>query len=293
MNSESVIEFGNALRCDDDASALSLLENGRVTIHSVYIYEGDGVRLFRDRWLVAPIIFIAIRFAREQVVRALVRHGASIDSFRDAWNGGSDATQSATSVRDAIVDSNLPALSLCLRLGADLSCVYRTTDSPPKSYSAMKLALGEAMHAPLICLLDERYMTRPVRLGFEEVQALLTLASRGSAAKVCFEVFESRGFDFKALEEMKYVPSDEIPGATSVADFMLSFAQKSGAAELVRYLVKYLGLVSKAWRMEGLRNGVDTDYAQLYGASPPRTDFTKYTCAACEFEGATDFCSRC
>lgn len=109
MNNVPVIQFDAALQRGDDASALSLLENRRVTINSVYVVEADGVRISE------PVISRAVAFMREQAVQALVRLGASIDMFSELGNG-----DSVTPACDAIIQGNVPALSLCHRLGANL-----------------------------------------------------------------------------------------------------------------------------------------------------------------------------
>lgn len=124
---------------------------------------------------------------------------------------------------------------------------------------------------------------------------MVLLARRGSPAKVIYELLESRGFKIKSLEEMKRDPCDENHDAASEADALLSYAQKSGSPDLMRYLVKDLGMVSTAGRMESLEAHVDMVYAvgNADGVPPPRTDLKKYKCAACEFVGATEFCSGC
>lgn len=152
---------------------MSLLEKGRITIHAAYYSEADGVRIS------LPLIFLAVACVREQVVRALVRLGASIDSFRVLRNG-----DSASPTGEAIRMSNIPALSLCLRLGAKLFSVHRPVESPPTLRSSniygrttLEVAIGQAKPPPLIYLLDEVYTARHVRLA-EELAALVTLASR-------------------------------------------------------------------------------------------------------------------
>lgn len=180
MNSEAVILFKVALQRGDDAFALSLLENGRVSINSVFVVEDDGARFS------LPLMCLAVAFAREEVARALVWRGASIDSFHD----GRDAS-SITPAGEAILESNVSALSLFHRLGANLSCVSRTAGSPPKLRTGLEIASRAAEHTVLIFLLDVKYTARPVRLGDREAEALVSLASHGSPAKVCFEVLES------------------------------------------------------------------------------------------------------
>lgn len=173
MNTESVIQFCAALKRRDDPSALSLLAKGRITTQSAYIYEVHGIR-YSD-----PIIFLAIEFVREDVARALVGLGVSVDTFRDL--GTEDSVNPAG---DAIRCSNGPALSLSHRLGATLTCVYRTADSSPKIHSGLSVAIGQAKHVPLIYLLDKILQARPVRLSRNELVALFVAASRGSPAKM-------------------------------------------------------------------------------------------------------------
>lgn len=284
MNTKCVNQFMRALRQADDASALSLLENGRVIILSVCFATSQGVRISH------PIIFPAIQFVRERVARALVRLGGNIDTFRDYGDG-----DYVTSAGDVIIQSNLPALSICVRLGANLACVYRSADSPPDVCSSVGVTIANAWHVPLRFLLEAVYKARPVCLIESEADALVGLAGRGSSAKVIFELLESRGFKFKNLEEMKCSPSEETLGARSKSDVLLAYAQKSGAPDLMRYLVKDLGMVSTASRLEGLKDGVDNGYRHVHGGDVPRTrtDLTKYSCPSCEFVGATEFCSRC
>lgn len=219
MTSESVNQFMVALNREDGAAALTLMENGRVTIHSVYFLEVNG---FQNS---ALVIFGAVELVREQVVLALIRLGANIDAIRDMGNGSVVTPAGAT-----IFQSNVPALSLCFRLGANQAGVYRTNDLPAMLISGLQVALGSGNHAPLICLLDEVYTARPLRLNKGEVTALVALAIRGSPAKTFYEALESRGFEVKSLVEMKCKPSDEYPHATSMGDFLLSVAQKSGDA---------------------------------------------------------------
>lgn len=188
-------------------------------------------------------------------------------------------------------------LSLCLRFGAKMACVYRTAHSPPMLCSGLEMAIGQAEHAVLMFLLDasishDMYSARPVRLGFREIGALLTLASHGSPAKGVFEILQCRGFDFKALEEKKWNLAGQHHGTTSIADLMLSCAQKSGSSDLLRYAVKDLGLVSSAERMESVKDFADKGCVEAYddGVPPARADLTKYKCAACGIVGATKLC---
>lgn len=82
MNSEYVHWFVAALIERDDASALSLLENGGVTIDSVY-FAADRTGVLHA----LPVLFVAVEEMREKIVLALVRLGASIDSVRHRVRG--------------------------------------------------------------------------------------------------------------------------------------------------------------------------------------------------------------
>lgn len=133
MNSRRVSQFVDALERGDDAYALSLVEKGRVTIDSLHFMEDDVGRFSRH------LIFFAVQFGREEVARSLVLFGANIDSFRYMLDG-----DSFTPACDAIYDDNIPALSLGIRLGANMSCVYRMTSTPERVFSGLEIAIGEA-----------------------------------------------------------------------------------------------------------------------------------------------------
>lgn len=192
MNSEGVIQFRDAVRGRDDASALSLLENDRVSINSVYLLEVDDVLP------PVPILFLAIMSVRERVVRDLVRLGADIDSFRAGENG-----DYVSPAGDAIYQGNVPALALCVRLGANISLVYRTMDSPLKVRSGMDIAITQAKHITLIYLLDEVDTSRPCHLTLDEAVSLAIAAVDGISAKASYEILKSRSFNFKGLQEIE------------------------------------------------------------------------------------------
>lgn len=206
MNSQCIIQFINALDRGDNASALSQLESGEVAFDSHVFLDNGGV----PRAL--PIIFRAVALVREPVVLALVQRGASIDSFREGRPGGRDGER-ITPGGAAISDCNIQALSLCHRLGANMSCVSTLRGHFPETTplvvcSGLDWAVIRAAHAPLVFLLDEVYTTRPLHLTEAVVANLLGLACRGSSAKALFEEFESRGFSFRGLEKMITAPSE-------------------------------------------------------------------------------------
>lgn len=293
MSSEQLFinQFIVAVRGGDDASAVSLLENGRVSYNSHSVSEINGVRY------PAPLIFIAVSLVREQVVRTLARLGASIDSLRD-YAG----EESRTPAGDAIARNNIPALSLCFRLGANLSCVRRTKierASPVlQDYSAVETAIRKGKPDSLVFLFDKVYTARPVNISPVAMGCLPHMANTNSHAKVIFKILESRGFNFECLGELTYDTSSKLPasnGELTVADLLLTSVQKSGDADLLRYLAKDLGLVSTAGKMENAKNVELRDKSELTadGVSPRQADLTKYKCAACEAVGATTFCPVC
>lgn len=281
MNTEHVKQFVGALKRGDDASALSLLENGQVTFNSLWLETDES----RDNApFASPLLFPAVHLVREHVVRALIRVGASINSFRERGGGGG-----RTVAGDAIVGSNIPALSLCIRLGANMSSVFKVGRSSQDQSlstvgSSFDLAFMSAQPASLAFLLDEVYTARPICLSRDEVFSLSVSAGLGSHAHAHFKVLESRGFNYKKLENMK---QDELaaPGSDSFADMMLACAQQSGDTKLLRYLMKGLGLVSTTERMATMNNALP--------AFPRHVPLRKYECAVCEAVSATTFCSAC
>lgn len=281
MNSDYVKKFMSALERGDESSALTLLETGRVTINSQLHQETEGVRHSY------PLLFAGVQFAQEQVVRALVRLGASIDTFRVSSDG-----KLRTAAGDAIARSDISALSLCVRLGADLSCVLDTRESPQMLTSGVGCAILLAQPVSLSFLLDEVYTARPVHLSQMEVMYLTFLARLGSPAMVIFKVLESRGFSFKSLEGMKSPVGEGSSSVVSAADVLLAGAQKKGDAHFLRYLVKDLGLVSTAGQMEDTKDFVERQYSDV-DVHPHRADLTKYECATCEAIGATKICAGC
>lgn len=292
MNTEYVTQFVNAVKRGDDASAVFLLGNGRVTINSSVISEFQGARLS------CPLIFPAIEYAREEVALALLRFGASIESFRCLADG-----DSRTPAGDAIVNGNISALSLCLRLRGNLSCVFRSGDSSPKAYSGLNTAIFTANVDSLVYLLDEVLTTRPLHISIAAAATLPCLARRGSHAKAIFKVLESRGFNFKSLEEVKFDPDAcanaccGFPGLVSAADVLLAGAWKSGDAGFLRYLLKGLGLVSTAAKMASLKDLETGDFFQkITDAISPRRlgdAMAKYECAECQAAGPTKTCAGC
>lgn len=263
----------SALQRGDEASALSLLEKGNVTIYSLLYREAEGVRTSR------PLIFPAIQFVQEQVVQALVGLGICIDSFRSFDDGSL-----CTPAWDAIIHNNVPSLSLCHRFGANLACLRPNIESPSNATSAVSMAIFLGKPLILDFLLDVVHAERSVRLNPLEVAGLGVLARRGgSPSKPIFGALESRGFNFKGLIK----PRGNL--SRTDADFLLASARRSGDAGFMRYLVKDLGLVAKAGSLEIIEKNTDSRI------SPPlcRVDIEKYKCVACDVVGITKVCGDC
>lgn len=279
-----------ALQKRDDAIALALLDQRHVTTHSVCIFEKDG------GLTATPVIFLAIQYAREQVVRALVRLGADIDAFYpiDADGVAIDGI-AITPTGSAIRDGDAPSLALCHRLGANMSVVRRQSSVV---LSAVSAAINSGVQQPvcLTYLLDNVYPGRPVVLSRDEMASVCASASfTGGGRKAYFEVLETRGFDFKSmsielLSDFQY-ESDAPGSGASFADLLLVNVRSGGDAALLRYLVKDLGMVSTAGRLDVSKGLLDdlvpTPVPELVGA------WSKYECAACDSVGLTKMCAGC
>lgn len=276
MNDVSVDEFLQALQGKDDTSALSLLETGRITINSRLhlILQGAPDSI--------PVFFFAIQYAREDVTRALIRLGATLDEYRTASTGGDAMTPAALAVRTG----NVASLALCHRLGANLSvvCGLQPPSSSGPTSSAIENSFEGVQPASLAYLLDNVYPARPIVLSKTEERVLSGAAIYGARVKPLYQALVSRGYDFKTLEgKAGYIPG------TSCVDHIVSCAQKSGDADLLRYVVKDLGLVSKSGGVGTAKAFYDLVFAN------PQADaaLDKYECAVCDAVGVTKQCSAC
>lgn len=118
MDARYVEQFRCALVRRDDSLAVSLLENGRVTVGSLSRLQVGSVRKS------SPLIFSAVFYEREPVVRALVRFGSNLDELCNvATYLRSEIDLSPTAF--AISLGLISMLSLCHRLGSNMSCVAR------------------------------------------------------------------------------------------------------------------------------------------------------------------------
>lgn len=322
MDTNNVKKFVRALAAGDDASALSLLENGLVPIRAPCWPLEDGN--------VLPLILLAIVHERERVVRALVRLGANLDELRDC-SKSADGLFLKTALGFAIDQGSSAMLALCHERGAEVSHV---SCSDPRAHfpgtgidncidSAKDLAI-RAMHpACLVYVLDE-VCPKPVHLGGNEMVSICATAmapGRGNDAIAVYKIFTDRGYDFRKFEGVffknvnfgttgssasgEYVADSatglEAPSELSFADLWLLNAQKSGDPILLAYLVKDLGLVSGIGKMGTLKCSLEASkiyvdstegLAKVFGVRP-EASLARFECAACGSVGATKRCSGC
>lgn len=285
MKDVGVMQFIAALRNADDASAMALLERGRVTVHSVAtaacLGESDNVR---DA--TAPIIWFAVLFGREQVARALIHLGADIDVI---WQSNT-ASFIRTPAGEAVCRGDASALALCHRLGANLSRIARPVARPESiMYSALSVALKMSKSDCFAYLLDNVCLARPIELSSIEVYNLcLSATSATGDPKAFLQVLEVRGYNFKLLKE---TPASDDPDGENCADVLLSAVRHSRDADLLRYAVKVLGVASTMERLHKIKNWIDGILPVSLGEA--ELALTKYTCVSCDAVGPTKVCTGC
>lgn len=276
---ENSVKFLRALQAADDAAALALLDSGRVTIHSVVPCEYSFLET-------VPVIFLAVEFVREQVVLALVRLGADIDSLRSRCDG--EVLSAVTPAGAEIIAGNVSGLSLCHRLGASMSVVGKVARGT-SPISAVGAAITAFQPASLAHLLFSVYRMWPGMLSESEAAALSMSALSGVRAKPLFQVLKARGLYFNIFfEGWLDVPVEKPSDRMYISDFVLSIAQKSGDAVFLRYLMKDLGVTSSSARLDNVKNRVRLPPVPL-----PEVSLVKYKCATCESICATKVCTGC
>lgn len=281
---EHVVQFVHALVAKDEASALSFLESGRVTIRSCLNMPDDSGGIQES----IPVLFLAVECALEQVVRSLVRLGADIEVLHTYTDG-----ITVTPAGHAIRHGNVAGLKLCHDLAGCMTNINGTLKLlSGNGVSGVDCAIVSHQPTCLEYLLDNVFQ-RPVRLSYAEMTSLSTAAIYGSRIKPVYMVFEARGFNFKLLEEAEIEPEgDETP--MTLADILLSSARKSGNSGFMRYIVNDLGLVSTAGRLHETEAFVDANLtAPLRAVAQPDAALGKFECAACEAVGATKVCTGC
>lgn len=283
--------FKYFLEHDDDASALALLESGRVSENS----HGRNFSEIPSNVPSIPLLFFAIFFEREVVVRALVSRGASLDSYH-----GFDDKLCVTAVGYAIAMTfRASMLSVCFSLGGDVSraCLFNEQDFA----SAVDVSIIHIKPACLAFLLDEVFSARPVVLSLANSLAFCVAAQRGGEAIEVFEVLRTRGFDFKALESS----GDHVSGTKTLVGGLFEAAGKSGDKRLIRYLAKGLGLVSTLHAVQesarvaneiAKRNTEELGLTleQIFPHLSRQADtISKYECARCDTVSAMKVCAGC
>lgn len=184
-----VAGFLDALKRGNDSAALALLESGKLSAQSEYrhffeIYGDSEPR---------SLIFPAVHFVREKVVRALVHLGVDIDTFRHESTGNS-----LTPAGEAICSDSVPSLSLCHSLGANMSCVWRILLKDESM--ALETAIFEKQLACLGYLLDTVYPARPIEFTRPEIEELVASAVKGKGMKACTKSSRSGGSTLRRLE---------------------------------------------------------------------------------------------
>lgn len=252
MRTVYLVQFVDALRRGDasgDAFALTLLEKGRVTIRSTISGESHGVN---DP---LPVLHIAVRFVRERVVRALLRLGADINAAHYSPTNGLYRIPTG----EAIIMGCASGLALCHTVGASMSVVARRQDgdgSGTTDDSAIAAAIREKQSTCLAFLLEKVYPQKPIKLDRWEMTGLCVCALHGGPVKALFKVLENEGFNFKSLKDVEF--NEEHPdGMMMLNDVLLTSAQKSGDTDLLRYIVKDLGVVSTTGKLDASKAILD------------------------------------
>lgn len=303
----------------DDTTALSLLDDDLVTIHSPWTSGPDEP--CQGPWTIvsAPVLFERVR--TRVCCLALVDLGADIEKFQVSSREGSTATLAGF----AIITGKPSVLSLCHRLGTKMSHVSQSDGKAEAiSYSAVHLAILTVQPECLKYLLDKVYATGPFDLSARALHDLCLVARLGKLAMPLFKILQGWGYDFTSLAELE----DELHGDAATAggeastrpgnfgrvtfaDTLITSVRASKDAGFLRYVVKNLGLASAAEKVKAVEDLVDSrgTYVQLLmkfshrlgddgpgdslGTAPQGTDLTKYECAACRAVCWTMSCTGC
>lgn len=184
---------------------------------------------------------------------------------------------------NAILRCEVSLLSLCHRLGADMSCVIRSTSN---SNSAVEIAISGTKLPCLVYLLDVVYPMRPVELGMAAMRDMcMAVALRGKAALLLLKILDARGFNFKAMKGLEMIPVPGVPTPDNstplcLAANLINGARQSGDPILLRYVVKKLGVVSSQKHIDdSFKANNESILCNLFNAWPD-APLTKYVCAA-------------
>lgn len=334
---DDVRDFIDALHRKDDESAVSLLQSGRVTICSPVPSHLCTSMLGQRKvscgasasW---TMMRCAISCEREEVALALVRLGANLDELYCRSDIDSVSPEcTATSAGFAILEGKVSVLSLCHRLGASMSSVMPSGGRPTtvsESVSALGLSILAVQPACLKYLLDFVFPTRPIFITRDEAFLFCMVAVHGKRAMALYQVLETRGMDFKFLDETPMSFEAETPeeaealeavrggGAAggsdgcTLTDIIVSNALESGDDKLMFYLLKKLRLVSTMGKLDMAKRYVEIICSSPASSStqggPPRAPcengiaalpeafIRKFACVECEVVShLAHSCIRC
>lgn len=279
MSTSHVNQFVAALRHEDDGLAISMLEDGLISGNFIYKSANN------DSY---SLLCLAVRYERDLVAHTLLEHGASLEKTINLPSGSA-----VTAAGHAILLGNIYQLSICHRLGADMSIVCRMNGS---SFSALACAILDMEPDCLAYLLDKVHPARPATLSLINMSNLCMMTDAADAKTVIriFDILKTRGFNFRLLNNTKI----DSGGRISLSDMILSYAQKNGRMALLRYFVKDIGLVSN----KGFFSQAEIDVqialpvsTKLRNNHAPQLKkvYRKFECAACSGANATLCCRRC
>lgn len=288
MSMTDIDTFLKALQEKDDASAISLLSSGRFPAKSVSTHV-CFVDLSCDA---IPILFMALNYSREAVVRALVERGADLDEFFAMSSG-----ELYTAVGFAVFLECTDMIILAHSLGASMASVMKLETEQAAS-SALAMAIIETKNKSLCALLDAKQFGKAL-FGIKEMLALVSTALAGQDVIGTYLIVKHNArFDFKCLETKRFPDGAVLhtggPGESSYADVMISCAQKSGSATLLRFVCKDLGLVGDERRVATAdeRNSDETS-SWVRKRKIEASDLARLRCEACHVVGATKRCCGC
>lgn len=261
--------FVEALFQKDDATALALLDDGRVTIHTPWTRGPGGFCCQADppSTCCAPrsLLIASVVSGRKKVARIMLRRGADINAFQEieARQDYGAGIKRISVAGYFISTGNARALALSHRLGANMETVFlRTLGTFSKNISAVHFAIMTAHSACLQYLLDKVYQTRPVNLTVEERRALCLMARIGPPAMDLFKVLRTRKYDFSVLKrdvgDLPAVKDGMRPCQVTFADILETSVRLSEDAVFLRYVVKRLGMASAAKKMVATEDFVNT-----------------------------------
>lgn len=308
-------QFVRAVNDRNPEEAVRLLKSGGV----VFDARVGAANILDPSLAEIPLLFYAIIMESEEVMRALVRAGASVNKFVALvlFPGRPNEVNG---------DFNAAAISIIFEKPVELQILHRVSHvsfSPvyipkmgTKPSSAFMMAV---IHTNPLCL---EYVIDHGKRGKAKDRSLLPfiIVNQGTYGSQTLSVFEvlhkKRAFDFKTLEKMDHMGNSVLGAAgrrqpgkrLTAADELLANARKSGDAGLMGFLVKKIGFVASAESMQAAAKCTDefhsvvpSEVRENYDhrlrksrdrAAGSAQDVHKYCCAECGATGQTFFC-RC